>query len=1133
MERSIVETLTTLVREALLDDNPLLPALPGDPAEAAPALADFEQASQDLLALPDAAGLDAWKDRLQEWVEAARSLGEAAFAREADAINQLIVRVLQSRLPRVAAFLVMIGVIREQETLDGPRLLIDRERLEMFLRDPGTIVNEALWDALLADLGAPDALNGHLIAVLFALLILAPQTILALARGTLKVSGPGPPGALTPGTPFATFRQATRQWVSFTVPLPDPTRPDDEQSPASLFDLASGLQPNFSVTVAFRGHRRRVAGERVTDFEAWLGLGLTDPNDAGADGWSYDFGDHWILRVRPSVIAGFGYDGGAETWHGAFRPTFLQGAPPVGAVPGDAGRSQPLEITFSREPPEGEPDVLLGPPYDTRLVIGDLLLYLRLREDQPVFEIGARVERFEIVLPARFWREFGVTFDLWRDGLRFGTDVEIGYVHGEGLLFNLASELETRLTLEKSFFDGAFTLHSVHLKVYITREEEWTLGIEARLHVSFTLGPVVGVIDGVGLRLDFLRNEPFAEIGKIKSWDLDFLPPTGIGLALELEVVSGGGFLDFTGGPRKRYGGALYLKVTRFAVNAFGLYEETPSGRKSIIAVLGIRFFPGIFLGYGFFLSGIGGLVGINRRADTDALRERLVSGAAGNVLFNDDPIRNAPVILRDLEALFPAQDGVHVAGPTLRITFIQLVHFDLGIIIELPGPSKIVFLGSARAELVVGDLAFIRVRNDVAGVIDFQKKVVEFDATLINSKLLIYFDLTGDAAFRLSYGSQPYAMLTVGGFHPNFEPAPAVFPDLTRVAMTWNYGGDDDIWLRFECYFAVTTNTIQLGGRIEAGLREGNFHAIGWIAADILFQFSPFFFCITFSAGFRVRWKSTTIAGVRVEGILSGPGPIRITGRACIEILFFDICVEASFTIGEAVEQVVAVIASLIQEVAPELARASNVAALEAEDRQASVVPAAVATEHALISPLGGLSWTQNRTPLNIAVSKVGSTKLDRPGRLTVSAAGAGGPVRDWFAPNDFTELSDSESLNQPSFQQLDAGISLGLSAPRTSSAIDADLEPVVIRLPQIPLTLAIFVLPLAYAEMALDSRSPLAIREVAPTIKVRDESWTVMNRAGGVQGSGLTPIDAHQRARAGGHLAAVDGDMVELGGI
>ena len=72
------------------------------------------------------------------------------------------------------------------------------------------------------------------------------------------------------------------------------------------------------------------------------------------------------------------------------------------------------------------------------------------------------------------------------------------------------------------------------------------------------------------------------------------------------------------------------------------------------MAVLGIRFRPGIQLGFGFELTGVGGLVGYHRRADPDALRARLGSGAAGDVLFCDDPVANAPALLGDLDALFP-----------------------------------------------------------------------------------------------------------------------------------------------------------------------------------------------------------------------------------------------------------------------------------------------------------------------------------------------------------------------------------------------------------------------------------------------------------------------------------------------
>jgi len=109
-----------------------------------------------------------------------------------------------------------------------------------------------------------------------------------------------------------------------------------------------------------------------------------------------------------------------------------------------------------------------------------------------------------------------------------------------------------------------------------------------------------------------------------------------------------------------------------------------------------------------------------------------------------------------------------------------KFLRFDLGVFVELPGPSKIVILGSARARVPPPEEvpAILQLRIDIVGVIDFVKRVVEFDATLINSRALGIFVMTGDAAFRSSYGDQPYLMLTIGGFHPHFNPEPAVFPE-------------------------------------------------------------------------------------------------------------------------------------------------------------------------------------------------------------------------------------------------------------------------------------------------------------------------------------------------------------------
>ena len=84
--------------------------------------------------------------------------------------------------------------------------------------------------------------------------------------------------------------------------------------------------------------------------------------------------------------------------------------------------------------------------------------------------------------------------------------------------------------------------------------------------------------------------------------------------------------------------------------------------------VIGTSFRPGRALGYGIFWIGVGGIIGIDRRADTDALRERLTAGAVGNILFADDPVRNAPVLLGDLAALFPPKADYHVFGLTVQL---------------------------------------------------------------------------------------------------------------------------------------------------------------------------------------------------------------------------------------------------------------------------------------------------------------------------------------------------------------------------------------------------------------------------------------------------------------------------------
>jgi hypothetical protein len=681
---------------------------------------------------------------------------------------------------------------------------------------------------------------------------------------------------------------------------------------------------------------------------------------------------------------------------------------------------------------------------------------------------------------------------------------------------------------------GPVNVQTIYVRAGI--EGAGQVPIELSGALSLALGPLVASVDRLGLTATLSFPEGDGNLGPL-NLAIGFKPPTGIGLLIDAPAITGGGFLDIDPGPPERYAGALALKLTNFAVVAFGMFERTPTGQIAFVMVLGIRFFPGLQIGFGFALTGIGGMIGLNRRADADALRSRLVSGGASNVLFCEDPIRHAPTLFGDLAAIFPAADGIFVLGPTLQIGWLVFVRFDLGIVIELPGPSKIIILGSARFQVggEAGTPAVVQIRLDILGIIDFARKLVSFDAALVNSKLLQIFTLTGTAAFRLSTGDSPYVLLTIGGFHPSFNPEPAVIPQQARVALTYDTGGSTRLWVRLETYLAITTNTFQLGAALEAGVEIGPMNANGYLTFDALIQFTPFYFDVRFSAGFRVRYKSHTLAGVKFNGSLTGPGPIVLSGKLCIEILFFDICFSATFTLGESSPSSLEAISSLVQALQPELEEPTNLEALGAGDRQVALSPETDAPKP-VVAPQGRLQWTQKRAPFNVLIERMEGVPLSSVQAAIVTSPAQQGVARDWFSPGTFQNLSESEAVNLPPFQRLESGIQLGFDFQKSGTVVHA-VEFETIRLPEeTPLLLVLLLPPALLLDAALGRGAPGRVPMAAPVIGVSDETWTVRDTVGGIVGEGLSPADAHMRTRGTGAMAlpAVEAsETLDLGGI
>ena len=132
--------------------------------------------------------------------------------------------------------------------------------------------------------------------------------------------------------------------------------------------------------------------------------------------------------------------------------------------------------------------------------------------------------------------------------------------------------------------------------------------------------------------------------------------------------------------------------------------------------------------------------------------------------------------------------------------------------LIELPPPIRIVILGRLSLVLPDKDSPVLSLNVDILGIIEFDRGEMSLDMRLFDSRL-VAFALTGEMALRLGWGAQPHFELSAGGFHPKFQP-PAGFPSLERFALT--LADSDNPRLRAETYFALTSNSLQLGARLD-----------------------------------------------------------------------------------------------------------------------------------------------------------------------------------------------------------------------------------------------------------------------------------------------------------------------------
>ncbi len=634
-------------------------------------------------------------------------------------------------------------------------------------------------------------------------------------------------------------------------------------------------------------------------------------------------------------------------------------------------------------------------------------------------------------------------------------NVGIAYSTKSGLTFKGSASLQVTIPLNLQL--GPITITGLTIGI---SPQNSNLAIILAVSGSISLGPVTGTVDNIGVII-MANSRPQGQLVDATSSDpanalpisIGFKPPDGIGISIDADVVSGGGYLAYDS-TKKEYSGALQLEAAGISLSAYGFLDTVMpggGGGYSLVLIIDAQFGdPGLEIGFGVALTGIGGLVAVNRTMNLTALLADVQNNTIQNLLFNTDPVNNAPQIISGLAALFPPEQGEFVFGPMVQLQWGpgSIVTANIGVFIELTKAPKVVIVGQMSSQIPSPDTALINLNVDVNGFIDFQAGDLGFDANIYKSYLTI-FSISGQMSLRAHIKDNPMFLLSIGGFNPNFQPPPS-FPTLSRIKV--GLCTQPQLLVNLTCYLAVGSNPFMVGAEVDAYASVGNFYAQGKLGFDALFIFSPFSFTVDICASFAIGYSNAIILAAGLSGTLSGTAPWVIDGSVSFTFLFFHPSVSFHAVVGSAVQQA-----------APQSAGAVGAAltnALQTPANWSSGTPTGVInvvsinqptppdSNTILMDPVGTLSVKQSAVPLATPITAYNNSpqtptlNINMTGVALAGATGAtpqnldpsqSQSIVDQFAPASYEILTDDQKLSSPSFQPLPGGVTV---APTYSNA-------------------------------------------------------------------------------------------------
>jgi len=738
----------------------------------------------------------------------------------------------------------------------------------------------------------------------------------------------------------------------------------------------------------------------------------------------------------------------------------------------DGGGQFGATASIKTQPDASGNAFLFGAPQGTYLAIGEVAFKANLQASASGADYGvlAQASKAKFVLrPEEAGGFLGSIIPA--AGVSGAFDLGLGWSKSKGFYLLGSTTLKAHYTITNSVADRLLTIRGVDVGLTASSSPAPAkLQLSATASGRVTLGPVSAELTDIGATVDITFPGSGGNLGVAQA-DVQFKYPAGVGIEVKSDLVNGGGYLFFDA-PNHKYAGVANLKIKagpkEINVNAIGLLQTQVPGHPdaySLLLLLTATFGP-IELGLGFKLSGLGGLVGVNRAANTDYLRTLVRTQKLDTLLFPADVMTDPAGAVALADSAFPAKVGRHTIGLMAQLGWGvsgSLISLDVALLVEFPAPLTIIMLGVLHASLPSKANELLKLRADFLGYVDFGAKKASFDASLSASKLLVY-TLSGDMAFRLFQGDNPVFVITAGGFHPSFQPpAGAALTGLKRITLA--LAPSNDLRVTLDSYYAVTAYTVQFGSHLDLYYRLcRGLHVEGHFGFDVLFQFNPFHLTAHVEAGVAIKNGNSELLSLHLSLDVTGPRPWHIWGEASFRIWFVKISVSVNATINnnDGTSEPALTTPDVHDMLVKALAAPTSweVEAPKAAAQPGGVVlrPVAATAGQPFLDPRGALVLRQHVAPFGLLLNKYGSgTAAPINGRyftlteITLGDATANPSsahtyklsdtdapleaVREFFAPDQFTALTDAQRLSLPSFQLLPSGLRLKSLAGLTST--------------------------------------------------------------------------------------------------